>query len=90
MSKDWSPNELTAASAAMKAAGHMGYEEFCMELDRQAGQQMDGFTPDGMHWYLERAGNTYDLFVQVNVDADSYRLAYTGSYSECIEVVKDS
>ena len=35
MSKDWSPDELAAASAAMKAAGHMGYEEFCGELFRQ-------------------------------------------------------
>lgn len=89
MSKDWTPDELAAASAAMKAAGHMGYEEFCMELDRQARQQMDGFTADGMHWYLERVGNVYDLFMQVNV-ADSYRLAHTGSYSECMDVVKES
>lgn len=32
MSKDWTPAELQAASAAMKAAGHMSYEEFCDEL----------------------------------------------------------
>ena len=35
MSKDWTPAELQAASEAMKAAGHMGYEEFCEELERQ-------------------------------------------------------
>lgn len=29
MSKDWTPDELSAASAAMKVAGHMSYEEFC-------------------------------------------------------------
>lgn len=29
MSRDWTPNELAAASAAMKAAGYMSYEEFC-------------------------------------------------------------
>lgn len=26
MSRDWTPDELQAASAAMKAAGHMRYE----------------------------------------------------------------
>ena len=35
MSKDWTPAELQAASEAMKAAGHMGYEDFCEELERQ-------------------------------------------------------
>lgn len=34
MSKDWTPDELAAASAAMKAEGHMSYEEFCAELDK--------------------------------------------------------
>ena len=34
MSRDWTPEELAAASAAMKAEGHMSYEEFCEELDR--------------------------------------------------------
>ena len=29
MSESWTPEELAAASAAMKAAGHMSYEEFC-------------------------------------------------------------
>ena len=28
MSKSWTPDELAAASSAMKAAGHMSYEEF--------------------------------------------------------------
>ena len=35
MSRDWTPEELQAASAAMIAAGHMSYEEFCRELARQ-------------------------------------------------------
>ncbi len=35
MSRDWTPDELQAASAAMKAAGHMGYEEFCQSVSRQ-------------------------------------------------------
>ena len=34
MSKDWTPDEIQIASEIMKAAGHMGYEEFCVELDR--------------------------------------------------------
>lgn len=29
MSKSWTSEELAAASAAMKAEGHMSYEEFC-------------------------------------------------------------
>ena len=34
MSKSWTPEELAAASAAMKAEGHMSYEEFCACLER--------------------------------------------------------
>ena len=34
MSKDWTPDEIQIASEIMKAAGHMDYEEFCVELDR--------------------------------------------------------
>ena len=34
MSKDWTPDELRAASQAMKKSGHMSFEEFCEELDR--------------------------------------------------------
>lgn len=33
MSRDWTPSELQAASEAMKAAGHMSYEEFCAQFD---------------------------------------------------------
>lgn len=34
MSRDWTPEELQRASQAMKAAGHLSYEEFCAELER--------------------------------------------------------
>ena len=34
MSRDWTPEELQAASEAMKVAGHMSYEEFCEQLPR--------------------------------------------------------
>lgn len=33
MSRDWTPAELQAASAAMKAQGNMSYEEFCQHLE---------------------------------------------------------
>ena len=33
MSRDWTPAELQAVSAAMKARGEMGYEEFCAHLE---------------------------------------------------------
>lgn len=32
MSRDWTPEELQAASSAMKKAGQMGYEEFTAEV----------------------------------------------------------
>lgn len=34
MSRDWTPDELKAASDMMKAAGNLSYEEFCKELDK--------------------------------------------------------
>lgn len=34
MSRDWPQEELQNASKAMKAAGHLGYEEFCELLDK--------------------------------------------------------
>ena len=33
MSRDWTPKEIQIASEEMKAAGHMGYEDFCEYLD---------------------------------------------------------
>lgn len=34
MSKSWNKEELETASKAMKAAGHMSYEEFCEALSK--------------------------------------------------------
>ena len=34
MSRDWTQEELQNASKAMKVAGHLGYEEFCEQLDK--------------------------------------------------------
>lgn len=34
MSRDWTQEELQNASKAMKAAGHLGYEEFCEQLNK--------------------------------------------------------
>lgn len=35
MSRDWTSEELRTVSEYMKQHGHMGYEEFVAELDRQ-------------------------------------------------------
>lgn len=34
MSRSWTPEEIQSASAAMKAEGNMGYEEFCEEMKK--------------------------------------------------------
>lgn len=34
MSRDWTPEEIQAASAVMKKAGQMSYEEFCTALEQ--------------------------------------------------------
>ena len=38
MSRDWTKEELHAASAAMKAMGFQSYEEFCAELEKMRQQ----------------------------------------------------
>ncbi len=43
MSRDWTPDELQAASTAMKAAGRLSYEEFCDELARHLLKLGDSF-----------------------------------------------
>ncbi len=35
MSRTWTPEEIQMVSEEMKKAGHMGFEEFCEELERQ-------------------------------------------------------
>ena len=54
MSRDWTKEELQAASKAMAAAGNMSYEEFCeklnemtakMLIERFAKKQRDGDYP---------------------------------------------
>ena len=54
MSKDWTPEELQTASAAMKEAGEMGYEEFCAEIEEQeAKKKIEAFgkvQADGDHF----------------------------------------
>ena len=34
MSRDWTKEELQAASHAMKSMGYMSYEEFCADLEK--------------------------------------------------------
>ncbi len=55
MSKDWTPEELQAASAAMKEAGHMSFEEFSAEVEATtaAKAKVDAFAQlqtDGVHF----------------------------------------
>ena len=61
MSRDWTPDELQAASAAMKAAGHMRYEEFCEELKKQEGgiKLMKRLYPEIGRTYTNHNGNDY-------------------------------
>ena len=61
MSKDWTPEELQAASAAMKEAGEMSYEEFTAEVEAttEAKEKVDAFAQlqtDGLH-FCPRCGN---------------------------------
>lgn len=63
MSRDWTPEEIQAASAAMQEAGEMSYEEFTeavaatedakMKIDAFAKFQAEG---DGLH-FCPRCGN---------------------------------
>ena len=41
MSKDWTKEELQAASRAMKAMGYMSYEEFLADLERLDQEKKD-------------------------------------------------
>lgn len=43
MSKDWTEKELQQASRVMKAAGHMGYEEFCESLEKRTHRILQGW-----------------------------------------------
>lgn len=55
MSKSWTPDELAAASSAMKAAGHMSYEEFCA-APAGAAPYMSATANSMLMSSLERAG----------------------------------
>lgn len=55
MSKDWTPEEIQAASAAMAAAGQPSYEEFTAEVEaaQAAKARIDAFAKeqvDGVHF----------------------------------------
>lgn len=90
MSKDWSPKELAQASEMMEAQSYMGYNEFSQKVaNKTSVPQMDGFTSKGVHWYMERAGASYNLFVLTNEDADAYRRVCTGTYEECMTALSN-
>lgn len=40
MSRDWTSEEIQLVSAKMKAAGHMGFEEFCKELEEKGFEEI--------------------------------------------------
>lgn len=48
MSKEWTPEEIAAASAAMKKSGQMSYEELLAEMERQDAEREkeENETPD--------------------------------------------
>ncbi len=55
MSRDWTPEEIQAVSAAMKEAGEMGFEEFSAEVEATtaAKAKVDAFAQiqtDGVHF----------------------------------------
>lgn len=55
MSRDWTPEELAAASKAMKEAGYQSYEEFAADVDATiaAKAKIDAFAKvqrDGTHF----------------------------------------
>ena len=56
MSRDWTPDEIQAASKAMKAAGYMSYEEVCAEID--ATEKIQRFAPlqKKYNWPCPRCG----------------------------------
>lgn len=61
MCKDWTPEELQAASAAMQNAGEMSYEEFTAEIGAatEAKEKIDAFAAnqtDGTT-FCPRCGN---------------------------------
>ena len=55
MSRDWTPEEIQAVSAAMREAGSMGFEEFSAEVEATtaAKEKVDAFAQiqtDGVHF----------------------------------------
>ena len=57
MSRDWTPEELQAASAAMKQAGQMGYEEVVAEAVRQVLREREHFAAAARELFLN--GNSW-------------------------------
>ena len=41
MSRDWTKEELNAASEMMKQNGHMGFEEFCQAIEQKQSVSFD-------------------------------------------------
>ena len=56
MSKDWTPEELHAASAAMKNAGQMSYEELCAEMAAKEKIERFAAVQSKFRWPCPRCG----------------------------------
>lgn len=80
MSKSWTPEELAAASAAMKAEGHMSYEEFCAYLERCTEKVVVVHLADGdaittrIHGTEQDIRDYYRIGSCLNMGADGDRL----------------
>lgn len=50
MSRDWTREELNAASEMMKQNGHMGFEEFCRAIEQNQPVSFDLREKTGKNW----------------------------------------
>lgn len=64
MSRSWTLAELQKASALMKAAGHMSFEEFCEWFDKQCPSGLQGAT---------QGKSSIDIKLQVDAESGVQR-----------------
>ncbi len=61
MSKDWTPDELAAASEEMKAAGYMSYDEFCTALEEGLFTETPSLGHSGQLQLIENASDNNSI-----------------------------
>lgn len=80
MSRDWTPAEIQAVSAAMKAKGNMGYEEFCAHLEQCTEKVVVVRLSDGdtittrIHGTEKDIRDYYRIGSRLNMGADGDRM----------------